>query len=609
MIADAWRSVWSPLDRRPVYEWAAEYVDLPAAYTKSGPFSIESSQQFVMPFLAFQSAFTHQINIMAPVRSGKSLISDVCIPWTIDVEPGPLLSVFHKNDIAKDHCVSRIKPVLETCPPVRHLLSDNRHDTTTQTILFKNKVPAFWRGQAIGNLQSKGIRYLFLDEVWEFKRGAIGQAKARCDDFLKLKNHKILIISQGSTDPEHDWVAEWNSGTLQEFQAPCAKCKKQMTLVFDGLRSDKSRYGLRFDHDKIQGKRVLNEKSVRYECQHCGHEHTNESVTKANWNKRGGYPLQKAYEKEVIKHKIPDGLPEVVSIHWNNVLDFPWKDLCKIFIKARDAQDIGNEDPMLQFITKRKAEHYDPEKTFSLFEVPRTEIQAVEQKFWEHQDFIFLTVDVQMGHFWCMVQAWCKDGRSAILQADIAYSWEEITELQERFKIPLVAVDIGYNKAESGYQCVMNNWIGMRGADAESFPFMVKGKVTHYPFSKTQLENPLAGMRDDDPRKVKLLELYKSNRNINYKWMYWSNPYFKNIAWNRKQRMDKGELVYVPDHIPDHFVLQMNSERRVRDTNQKTGMEKWIWKRIGNRPNHLWDCFCMSICLAHLPQFGISRFD
>ena len=36
----------------------------------------------------------------------------------------------------------------------------------------------------------------------------------------------------------------------------------------------------------------------------------------------------------------------------------------------------------------------------------------------------------------------------------------------------------------------------------------------------------------------------------------------------------------------------MESEHRVKDGG------KWMWKQIGNRPNHLWDCEAMQIVAA-----------
>jgi hypothetical protein len=48
----------------------------------------------------------------------------------------------------------------------------------------------------------------------------------------------------------------------------------------------------------------------------------------------------------------------------------------------------------------------------------------------------------------------------------------------------------------------------------------------------------------------------------------------------------------VPDDIDEDYLSQMESEQRVKEH------DNWIWKQIGKRPNHYWDCEAMQAAAA-----------
>ena len=66
---------------------------------------------------------------------------------------------------------------------------------------------------------------------------------------------------------------------------------------------------------------------------------------------------------------------------------------------------------------------------------------------------------------------------------------------------------------------------------------------------------------------------------------YWSNLNIKDTLTRlrRNQNPDNGPVWEVPDYIDEDYLAQMESERRLK----KSG--KWMYERIGSRPNHYWD--------------------
>jgi hypothetical protein len=75
---------------------------------------------------------------------------------------------------------------------------------------------------------------------------------------------------------------------------------------------------------------------------------------------------------------------------------------------------------------------------------------------------------------------------------------------------------------------------------------------------------------------------------------YWSNLNIKDTLarLRRNQNPDNGPVWEVPDDIDEDYLAQMEGEHRIK----KSG--KWMWERIGSRPNHLFDCEAMQVAAA-----------
>src|SRR5262245_3072578 len=64
-------------DIRLTHEWAREHVSLVPPLTKTGPFDVSISRQLAGPLDALDDDHCREVNVKAPVRSGKTLIADV----------------------------------------------------------------------------------------------------------------------------------------------------------------------------------------------------------------------------------------------------------------------------------------------------------------------------------------------------------------------------------------------------------------------------------------------------------------------------------------------------------------------------------------------------
>lgn len=541
------------------------------------------------PLDALQNDRRREVNIAAPVRGGKTLIADIWMPWTFANEPGPFLWLFQKDSIAKEHCEIRANPILEACDLTRGLLPADRHKKRTQEILFSNGFPLYIWGPSINNLQSKGFRYIVEDEPWLYDKGTIGEADGRVGDFLKLQISKILRISQGG-DVGSDWHEKFLEAELWEWSIQCQNpnCGLFMIPQFCGFRPDGSRWGMMWDDKRRpDGTRDIQKTlpTVRFECQHCGHPHIDNPRTKGEWNRTGKY------------ERVTEPNEKKASFRWTAIIDFPWAELAEMWLNSQVQFELGNEQPQIQFIQKRLADFYDPNR-FSGMNRP---IAVKLETEWKDEFMRVMSVDVQQNDFWAVIRAWAKSGESRLLWAGRLVSWGEIRDKQAEFKVAPGAVLVdsgdGNRTMEIYAQCAENGkteiikgrehwicWKATKGEPQKSFPFYQKNNRIDLPFRwPLGFGDPRSGKEGQGKGHVCPL-------------VQFSNPTCKDIL--ARLRDGKGAPWLAYEGVCDDWHKHMYAERRVKTWDAKGIDTGWRWENIGRRPNHLWDCEVMQVVAA-----------
>lgn len=470
-LAEEWRRIqWIP-DRRPIEEWAAENITLPPALAFNGMFDPSLSRQFIAPFQSLTNDRVRDVCILAPPRSGKTLIGDIYAPHVLARDPGPLLWVFASDDQAEKHCETRLMPIIHGCPPIRSLLSADRHATRKTEIQLANGYPLHVVGPSLRNLQARGYRYLICDEVWQWEQGRITQAVTRVGDFRRVESSKVLMISQGG-EVGGEWFARYTGGVIHEWEIKCDGCGEYQTPVFSGKHDDGQRYGIVWESDKrtdgtydiVQAKA-----SVRYVCRHCGREHRDCAKTQARWNRTGRYRVEDG------------GDPETHSYHWSGVVSNPWSEMVANFLRARIQSKRGNWTELVNFRQKDLAE-FASEQTVLQEEQPVFRAEISETTEWPDEAARFMTVDVQLGHFWVTIRAWSKSGESRRLYWGRADEVQDLDALAVRYKVkPLCVVLDAAHQARAVYAiAAARGWKCIRGAPNESWMHRVeeRGQLT-----------------------------------------------------------------------------------------------------------------------------------
>lgn len=651
-IRDAWRDDFRPRDLRPIYERTR--VNLQGTvFTKSGPFEIGGSRHFIRPLDALVDPHVREVNILAPVQDGKTLIADIWLPDIILNDPGPFLGLFQKDDVAQDHCKLRTWPVLKHVPDIKAILDTlGKTESCTQEILLP-QMPIYINGPALGNLQSKPFRYLWCDEPWMYKKGVIGEAKGRLGSFVKLGLDKALFTSQGgfaqniSETETKEWYEQYISGELNEWHVQCAGCREFFVPVWGCTRevyvkrfphlagvvrsgaSMRANVGMLWDDRRDQQGlwRIEECKStLRYCCPLCDHETkalrlipdetTFDQLYKATqsaWNRTGEYRV--IGERKSIKK----------SFHWNGIITYPWEYLLDLFLSADNAAAMGDRSHLIIFWQKRMAEFHDQTKCEDTVRLEAVEIEtgALDRAIIEVDGIQFKhrqgQVDVQMTHLWLAASIWSDTGDDLTIWYEKLMDWSEVENRQKLFKIADqdMAIDINYQlrAQEVARECVLHGhegkdakgnirwfqWQAYRGTDRDYFDHpgpMANGKPTKVqrPYSFEPERIPITDVTD--PRIVKLFSDFRKRgwaKPLCMVWK-WSNPTIKEMIERRRDGLARGILSKpVEGEWVTEWSKQMHGEKKIPITN-KRGYTSLQYHAI--RDNHAFDCKGMDIAHA-----------
>jgi hypothetical protein len=175
------------------------------------------------------------------------------------------------------------------------------------------------------------------------------------------------------------------------------------------------------------------------------------------------------------------------------------------------------------------------------------------------------------------VRSCSANGSSRLIWSERLLTFDDVEALQTRFGIhpSLVFLDAGYATYDVYRECGKRGWVALMGDRRPTFVHRTKtGKSVQRFYS---------------PRRKVVLG-HATHCYVHY----WSNLNLKDTLarLRRNQDPERGATWEVPDDIDDEYLAQMESERRVK----KGG--KWMWERVGKRPNHYWDAECLQAVAA-----------
>ena len=573
---------WKRPDRRAIYEWARDHVEMPPAVTIRGKFDVSKSRRLIAPFEALGCDLVREVNVLAPVRGGKTLLADVWVPWIITEDAGPTIWNFQKDQTADEHCETRLWPVLLACDPVRpYLEAVSRNKKRTSEIIMPHMFLVV-QGPALSNLQSKGCRYLINDELWQYPPGRLAEAYGRVDDFLRMGISKILNLSQAS-EPDSEWHQKWEGSSRDAWWIECQKCGRHQYPAWSGQREDGSRYGMRWDEHRLLNKdwnltRAL--PTIRWECAHCGHPHIDGARLKLEWNRTGRY-----------ERTNPDCRPSRIGFHWNALIDYPWVELADRFMRAADARRRGVLLPMIQFFQKQLAQFMNEAKLLETSaSLPTASYDVMAE--WPEEVARFLTVDRQAEDtYWAMVRAWSRDGQSRRLWFGLCHGSDEIEARRQEFNVQPnnVLVDSGHEaKGDFGVYaiCGKHGWIATKGFGNFFTVYVSRGRQTVKTlrsYARPIKADPTRGAGKSGPGSCDFIKFCADE--------------MKDRVTNLIKLGKWLEPAGGEPELEKEYAIQMAAEFKKEKRDKFTGRKRMVWA-CPSQNNHAFDCAALQALAA-----------
>ena len=565
---------WTPADRREPWRWCEDHIRSIPYSPLPGPFRSENSPWICEVMEAIVDPKIRLVSIIAAVQSSKTTSPELTLCYIIANLPGPCLWLDQTDEDAKDESESRLQKLFESCEPVKKLFPKNKNKQRNCTIHFSNGMTLWLLGAYNKtNLQRRSIRWLFGDETWRWPVGHMAEAEARTTAFGWLG--KCVFMSQGGEEND-DTHRKFETTDMREWHYKCPKCGKYIPYKWENVEWDddcKDENG-EYDFSKINHSTAL-------KCPECGEYFEDSDRMRRILNKDGKFIALN-----------PNASKENVGFHWNALASMSWGKLAELYLRAKIAARKGDGSLLQQFYQKRLAlawrefaEDYRLEiasGSYNSGDVWDEEAgfnnlgEIIAPPFAENEVIAplrIMSVDVQMNCFYLVVRAWSINGSSRLLWHEKVLTWEDIEEIQKRFKIldNLVFVDAGYNSFEVYKHCGERNWIALMGDNRANF-------FHRLPNGKTVL-------RFYSPVKHIFISRY-----VKCRMHFWSNLNVKDTLARirRNQNPTDGATWEVPTDISENYLKQMESEHRIKKGNS------WIWEQIGNRPNHYLDCEAMN---------------
>ncbi len=568
------RDAWTPADRREPWRWCEDHIKSIPYSPLPGPFRSENSPWIREVMEAIVDPKIRLVSIIAAVQSSKTTSPELTLCYIIANLPGPCLWLDQTDEDAKDESESRLQKLFESCEPVKKLFPKNKNKQRNCTIHFSNGMTLWLLGAYNKtNLQRRSIRWLFGDETWRWPVGHMAEAEARTTAFGWLG--KCVFMSQGGEEND-DTHRKFETTDMREWHYKCPKCGKYIPYKWENVEWDddcKDENG-EYDFSKINHSTAL-------KCPECGEYFEDSDRMRRILNKDGKFIALN-----------PNASKENVGFHWNALASMSWGKLAELYLRAKIAARKGDSSLLQQFYQKRLAlawrefaddyrleiasgsynsgDAWDEEAGFNKLG------EIIAPPFAENEVIAplrIMSVDVQMNCFYLVVRAWSINGSSRLLWHEKVLTWEDIEEIQKRFKIldNLVFVDSGYNSFEVYKHCGERNWIALMGDNRANF-------FHRLPNGKTVL-------RFYSPVKYIFISRY-----VKCRMHFWSNLNVKDTLARirRNQNPADGATWEVPTDISEDYLKQMESEHRIKKGNS------WIWEQIGNRPNHYLDCEAMN---------------
>lgn len=556
-----------------VSEWADKYRVLPSKSsaepgkwrTSRTPY-LREVQDELSPHIA-----TQEVKVIKATQLGFTELGNNVKLCYMHLYPCPILMVMPTESLARKHSTAKLTPSMKLIPELMEKVKDAKSKDDAGGTLEKDFEGGFlsigWSGSP-STFASFSARLIDADDVERFAENvgnegsSLQTIRKRADAFSNRK----LYINSTPKFKNGPIVREYNDSDQRLYHMPCPHCNELVIFEFDQFR---------FTYDK---ENYTLTSGVHFECPHCKSkiEEYEKTWMMSEENGAKWIPQNPGHRHRGYK----------INSFYSPIGWVSWVDIIHEWIKAKKAEDEGDSTLMQVFFNTRLAEPWEEARESTnaediLLLKNDVEYGAVPPD----TAALVMAVDVQQDHFWYKVQALKYGAGKHTMRYGRVETWAALEEIlytqyfdaqNNLFMIALCAVDSGFKRDEVYEFCAMNSdkCIPIKGAS---------GKPTS-PWRVTPIERDIGGVKITTGLKLYLLD-------TEYFKDMLSAQVNRSILCAKEGEKSKENLFSTHSKTDEGYAKQMTSEYKHCEINEKTGTEKWEWRKVTTKAdNHLWDC-------------------
>lgn len=582
VVEQSARRAWKPPDNRTPWEWSEESVKLDPTSPYQGYWKSDISPWVRELMECFSDNEVSDISVMCSAQSAKTQTMICLLMWALAEEPAPTMWVTSTGEEAAFLMKTRLIPTIKSCQPVVDCLIDDRNAVNRMEVQLKGASLIVVGSSSPSRLQSKPVRWLFLDEVRNYPEGALEMVLKRTRAYW---NARRCIVS--TPDMHNDATHRaYLQGDQRVWHFQCRKCGEWFPMSWEYMKWDendvtKNEKGYNFDELA---------KTIRFQCK-CGEEYPDEPQHRRHFVNSGKYIALN-----------PNAPKNRRSYHWNALLPpwVKWRDLVEEFLIAKQATYNGDTSPLKDFINESLGEPWEDRlgdfEDFGQLKARAREYKLKEK--WDEEEVRFLSADKQAKggiHYWYVVRAFAKEGaKSRLIDYGRVENELDLLNAAEENNVHAdnCMIDSGYDTASVYKFCQRHGWKPMKGSGNQGFKHRNKktGRMSTQLWTWTKAE---VGIGTKEHGLHKAIRLF-----------LWSNDGCKDMLAELLQGMI-GDWTIAQDTC-NEYTRQVTAEKRVQITDIKN-RTKYEWLPV-RKDNHMLDCELM-ILVASLANKLISQVE
>ena len=569
VVSEAARKAWKPPDARTPWEWAESNVRLDPTSPFQGFWKSEISPWVRELMEVFADNEVSDISVMCSAQSAKTQTMICLLMWALSEEPSPTMWVTSTGDEAAFLMKTRLIPTIKSCAPVVDQLIEDRNAVNKMEVQLKGASLIVVGSSSPSRLQSKPVRWLFLDEVRNYPEGALEMVLKRTRAYW---NARRCIVS--TPDMYNDATHRaYTQGDQRVWHYQCRSCEEYFPMSWEHIKWDENedtKNDKGYNFDKLAP-------TIRFECV-CGEKYGDNPADRRHFVASGKYIS--------LNENAPSNRK---SYHWNALLPpwVKWRDLVEEFLLAKQSVYNGDMSPLKDFINESLGEPWEDRLgDFEDYAVLQDRMLDYElEEDWEDEEIRFLAADKQAKggiHYWYVVRAFAKEGaRSRLVDFGRVGGDKELLEVAEANKVlpDNCMVDSGFDTTSVYKFCQKHGWKPMKGSGNQGFKHRNKktGRLSTQLWTWTKAE---VGIGTKEHGLHKAIRLF-----------LWSNDGLKDMFAELLQGF-VGDWT-IPRSVEKEYIRQITAEKRVQTTDIK-GRSKYEWIPV-RKDNHLLDCELMII--------------